>query len=266
MTTISIRSKTFQVATTWNELSQDQLLRICSIIYASMPLHLAKLLMIKQMAQVPTIFWNSLTGDDVSEFLYLADDMLKTRLTKQLVPLHTVNTWWKPKTFAGPADNFNNLKMAEFVFTENYFFKYKEDETNTAALDQLVAVLYRPIKPRYDITINPDGDTRQEFNENRCAHNAAHYIRKWDHRLKLAALTYYEHCRLQLIDDFPAVFSGGSGEPAKYGLITMMRNVAQGGNHGNFERVENMYLKLVMIELDEMLMEAEQIEKLNTKK
>jgi hypothetical protein len=250
---ITIKERTFDVITKFNDLTADQLLKIMRIVHGRQPANIAYLRMLKIMASVPDSFWNTCQVLDVEQFMYLSQELLKDRLTKQLLPMQ--------KRFAGPADNFNNLQMGEFVFTEDYFFAFKED-SNIKHLDNLCAVLFRPVKKNYDRKVNPDGDVRIPFNQNRCLYNAKTAIRKWKLEIKLAILTWYEHCRLQLVDDFPAVFAGGSGDPAKYGLITMMRNVAQSGTHGNFDNVEILPLKMVMIELDEMLMEAEQIKKI----
>ena len=269
MTTINIKGKFLPVATEWNELTPQQLFSVCRILYGQFSWNYGTMLLLKVLTGMPTTMWNSLKPSDISEFLYIPADLVnKTRLTKQLVPLQTVCDWMvTSKTFAGPADNFDNLIMSEFVFSENYFFKYKENEQDIESLDLLCAVLFRPIKKNYDIEVNADGDTRQPFNHNKCMYNARQIIRKWDPGIKLAILTWYDHCRLNLVDQFKQVFEAGDsvGSPAAYGLLTMMRNVAQVGTHGPLAQVENLYLKMVMIELHEIVLDAEEMEKLKPK-
>jgi hypothetical protein len=269
MTTITIKNKSFEVATEWNELSTLQLFSVCRILYGQNSWNYGCMLLLKVLTGMSTAAWNSLKPSDISEFLYLPADLVnKTRLTRQLVPLQTVCDWIvTSKTFVGPADNFDNLVMSEFVFTEDYFFKFKENEQDIDSLDLLCAVLFRPIKKHYDLDKNPDGDAREPFNQNLCSYYARAIIKKWDPGVKLAILTWYEHCRLNLVEQFRPVFDAGdsTGSPAAYGLLTMMRNVAQAGTYKDLPTVENLYLKMVMIELHEIILDAEQLDKLKPK-
>lgn len=265
MTTIEIKGKYFTIPTEWNELSPQQLFSVCRIMYAQNSWNYGTMLLLKVLTGMPTAMWNCLKPSDISEFLYIPADLVnKTRLTKQLVPLQTVCDWIvTSKTFAGPADDFDNLIMSEFVFSEDYFFKYKENEQDIESLDRLCAVLFRPIKKNYDIELNADGDAREPFNHNKCLYNARQIIHKWDGGIKLAILTWYEHSRLNLVDQFKPVFEAGEsvGSPAAYGLLTMMRNVAQTGTHGTLDKVENLFLKMVMIELHEIILDAEEMKR-----
>lgn len=258
MTTIEIKGRTFQVPTTWNELSFKQLVKVVEIVYGDYPVTMGKLLLFKTIAGFTDLQWAFVTPDEVDDLLYLVDFIgSDTKLTRQLVP--------RQGRFTGPADSFNNLVMHEFVFTEDHFFRFKDGES-IEHLNNLVAVLFRPVKKGYDTTKNLDGDARIPFNENLCLYNAKRKIAKWDINIKLAILTWYEACRIQMVEDFPEVFKDdGTGDPAKYGLLSMMRNVAAGGVHGNFSAVEGMYVKMALIELDEMLTESRQIEKLKPK-
>lgn len=255
MQTITIRDLPIKVPTEWNELSARQLVQVMEIIYGQLPYSYGILQLLKVITCLPSWKWNSLKFSEIEEFLYLPEFLVKeSRLTKNL--LATYDGW------AGPASNFNNLLMAEFVFCEDYFLKYKGDEKDQKSLDNLVAVLYRPRRIFYNGAMNSKGDARIPFNENECTYRAGKKVAHWPISVKLAILTWYEACRLQMIEDFPGVFSGTSGEPAKYGLLTMMRNVAQSGVHGDLKAVEMQFLKMVMIELDEITTEAEAIEKL----
>lgn len=264
MTTISLRTKTFQVPQSWNELTAKQLLQVINTVHSGVSTDFGHMMILKTLVNMPLVFWNALKWNEISDFLYIPKDLLQTRLTKQLLPV-------QQKWFHGPADEFNNLGMEEFIFTEDHFFKWV-DTHNDHDLDLLCACLFRPakkwhitregIKERYDLQVNPAGDVRVPFNHFECSHNAMHHIRFWDPAKKLAILTWYEHNRLQLVDDFDNVFSGGGGEPAKYGLLTMMRNLAQAGTHGQWEKIEKLPLKLAMIELDEIKTEAEAIDRM----
>ncbi len=59
-----------------------------------------------------------------------------------------------------------------------------------------------------------------------------------------------------MIEQNPDIFSGGINEAAKYGLISVMRVIAEGGIHGTFEQVQKMYVKMWMVELNEKYEES----------
>lgn len=192
---------------------------------------------------------------DVTYFL-----VNENTLTKQLIPGYN--------GLCGPADDFNNITGEEFIFSEDFYFRsYTKapDQAfrvmNESVLNDLVAVLYRKKKPGYDTRLNADGDPRQPFNQNICAYNSIAIISKWPFAAKLAVFTWYEACRQQMIEGNPDIFSGGEAEPAKYGLISVMRVIAEGGIHGTFENVQKMYVKMWMVELNEKADEIKRIDK-----
>jgi hypothetical protein len=47
---------------------------------------------------------------------------------------------------------------------------------------------------------------------------------------------------------------------AKYGLINVMRTIAESGIHGDFDKVQKMYVKMWMMELNEKIDEAKKVE------
>lgn len=208
--------------------------------------------------------------EELEEFLYLTFFLYNSNdLTRQLIPSY--------KNFHGPADDFNNITGDEFVFSEDYYLKYsglfpslsgeggsdRRSETDEAnrCLNELVAILYRPLKKNYDTARDPDGDLRVPFNQNICAYNARHKIKRWPLHIKLAIFHWYQGCRQKMIDDNPDIFTGGNSEPAKYGLLSVMRTIAEGGIHGDFDKVQKMYVKMWMMELNEKMEEGKKIEK-----
>lgn len=191
---------------------------------------------------------------DLPEFLINEND-----LTKQCIPVY--------KGFFGPDDDFNNLTGLEFVFSEHFYFtSFTKSEDGNArtmneeGLNNLVASLYRPKKRWYNRKKNPDGDPRKPFNENLAMYYAKKVVNKWPMPVKLAIFTWYECCRQKMIESNPDIFSGGSAEPARHGLISVMRVIAESGIHGDFEKVTKMFVKMWMIELNEKADEAKRME------
>jgi hypothetical protein len=99
--------------------------------------------------------WLFISADELNDALYLTDFLIGENSL-------TTNHLLKYKGFAGPADDFENLLMSEFAYTEDYFLRWRalavlplqgEPEGAGAGvelLNQLVAVLYRKIKRGYN--------------------------------------------------------------------------------------------------------------------
>lgn len=261
MTIIELKKKFYTVPTTWNELTGKQLIRVMEVLYGGYEVNTAQLKLLKILSGISWYRFFRVSIKEKSEYLYLIHFLVnENTLTKQLLPSY--------RGYIGPADDFNNLTGEEFVFSEDFYFKSFSRENpeeprtiHIEALDQLVAVLYRPAKKNYNLERNPDGDARQPFNQNLCAYNASHVIRTWSIFAKLAIFTLYEACRQRMIESNPDIFSGGSSEPAKYGLLSVMRVIAEGGIHGTFEQVQKMHVHLWMMELNEKYEEAKREEK-----
>lgn len=259
MTIIQPYKKLYTVSTAWNELSGEQLLQVMKAFGNKRYNELQLLLKLLKILAGMDWFQFLKLGVRLEEFIYLVAFLFTdNNLTKQLLPYyHCKKTGNK---FYGPADELNNLVMKEFVFSEDYFMRWSDDKENIELLNEFVAVLYRPVKNKYDFKKNPDGDCRIAFNENVCAWYAKDEIKHWPHHVKMAIATWYSHCRQKMIDDNPDVF-GGSGEPAKYGLIEVMHNVAEEAVFGNFKEVENQYVNLVLISLNIAVQKAAAIKK-----
>jgi hypothetical protein len=279
--TIEINRKFYKVPEQWNELSGRQLLQVIDLFFKGYPEEKALLKLLKILsgmswweffrAPVTTVerlvftrfrftmslgvflFMSRRTCNGMDEYLYLSEFLLKENtLTKNLIPRY--------KEFYGPADAISNLRMGEFVFSEHFYMAWSEDKENAVLLNNLVATLYRPKKKNYDFRKNRDGDPRIAFNENLCEFYATSEIYAWPKNIKLAIGHFYEACRTKLVEDNPDVFGGG-GEEAKHGLISIMISVAESHAFGDFEKVEQLHVGMIMIQLSEMIHKAKQLEK-----
>lgn len=254
MTIITINKKDFAIPTEWNELSPEQLLMVMDTIYLKQYEPVKMLLkLLKVLLNVGYFRWLKIKADDLNEFLYLTGFLVQGNLNfyKQLIPVYD--------GYHGPADEIGNMEGGEFVFSEHYHELWWNDKNNLQALDDFVAVIYRPVKKGYDLKKDPDGDPRVPFNENVCSYLAKTVIWKWPMPVKLAIATWYAGCRQKMVNDNRDVF-GGNGEAAKYGLISILRAIAEKGTYGTFEKVERMKLSLMMIEMNETVEEGKRLE------
>lgn len=260
MTQIEIKNKWYKIPTEWNELTAEQLLQVMETIYLKQyPPAKMLLKLLKILAGITYRKWLSLNAGDVEEYIYLTGFLLQPEigLTKQLIPVY--------EDLYGPSDEIENIKAGELVFANHYHDKWWADKNDIDALDDLVAVLYRGRRTvdssgnAYDFVTDPDGDKRELYNENVSAWHADNIIRTWPMAVKLVIATWYAGCRQFLNAENPDVF-GGPGEPAKYGLISILRTIAEKGTYGTFEEVIKMPVTMMMIELNETVEEGKRIE------
>lgn len=255
MTIVEINKKLYAFPTGWNDLTFRQLVQVLNLFQHCGNVYELNIRLLKVLTGMGWWRFLNCKPEQLAELLYLNEFLGRSNdLTAQLLP--------KYKGFYGPAADFENLVMCEFVFSEDAFFKWKEsgDEQH---LNALVAVLYRRPKAHYDHTVNADGDGRLPFNEYLAQYHAKQTVARWPLAVRRAIAFWYEGCRERLFADFPNVFGGSGGDPAKYGLLSIMRNVAEKGVHGKFADVERMHVRLVMVELDEMMDEVRRIKQSN---
>lgn len=253
MKIIQIKNQHRRIPENWNELNGKQVVAIMKIFNGQCAdLNQARLALLRVLAGLSWYQFFTCSVQQLSEYFYLTDFLIQANtLTIQPVKQY--------RGFYGPADDFSNLRMQEWVYAESYFLAWKQSkEVDQELLNKLVAVLYRKAKKDYNKKINADGDVREDFKENVSAHHAAKEIARWPLAVKQAMATWYEGCRMKLIRDFNECFTG-SGDPSQYGMVAVMIGVAESGIFGDFSKVENQYLRLVMVQWHLSIIEANKL-------
>ncbi len=264
MTTIKLNNKYLPCATEWNELSQQQLLQVIDALFLrEYTGEQVALKLLKVLFKLSYLQFFRCRVEDLEEYLYLTGFLIhENKLTKNIIPS------WRHKDvlYFGPSDGMNNLLMEEFYFTEKYYLDWVADKETIDPLNELVAVLYRPVKEDYDFEKDPDGDARVIFNENTCSYYAKNIVNQWPMNFKISVATWYEGYKRYLVDLYPNVSSGRvDGDPALFGLLSVMRNIAKQGVHGNFDAVGKKYVSMMMMELTEIVIENERLKNDQTK-
>ncbi len=250
MTIIEINTRFYTFPTSYNELSRRQLLRLTRILYSSMNIARANLVILKTLSGINAIRFMLASVIELADYFYLAEYFyVQNDLTKNLLPVY--------RGRYGPADDFDNLTGAEFTFTEMHYHQYIEGR-DPRDLDKLAGMLYRRPKAGYDKHTNPDGDVREPFNKNLVEHYGRQ-VKHWPLHIKQAILTWYTGCRLSLERNNPKIFGGEGSELPQYGMWSIMRSVAEKGNHGSFDKIEVMLIKEIMMELNEIVAEADRL-------
>lgn len=257
MTIIELNKRYIAIPTSWNELSQRQLLAIIdSLHFKQYTAEQCRLKLFKIICSLSYFQFFRTRPSQMAEYLYLTDFLVeaKTELTKNLIPEY--------RGFYGPAGDFDNLQMKEMAKTDFKFMQWANDKENICLLDDIVSLLYRKPKNDYDFKKNPDGDPRVPFNENISEWNARRFIKKWPVKVKLAIAYWYDSCRHELASRFSEVFGGsGNDNVSKYGLVSCMLSVAESHALGDFTSVENHYVNTVLMHIDDSIRKAKAQEK-----
>lgn len=251
MIDINYKKKCYPVPAEWDELSERQLILVVKVLFSKMEITKAKCQLLGILLGQKA--WLAIPVEEKAQLLYLTEFIIeKNTLTKNLLPDY--------KKYYGPEDDLDNLKGKEFLFTELYYNEHIASGS-IADLNKLVAVLYRPAKNNYDRHKDPDGDIREAFNSNLTEHYASK-VAKWPLAVRQAILTWYTGCREAFPPRYPYVFSGSEGgDDSRYGLWSVLRDVAVKGTFGNFDATEEQYLPNIFMELNEMMREQEEVRK-----
>jgi hypothetical protein len=261
MQDIHYQKKIFVLPDNWNELTGKQLIAISKILnHKNIKPEAAELQILKVLLQKSSFGFGFLKTDIKARLLpyiqWIAET--ETPLTENLLPSYRKNIFSK-KLF-GAANEFNNLKMIEFHYTEvayQFFINSNEEDY----LNDLVAVLYRTKKENYNSNRDSDGDIRIEFKDAEIAYHKK-IVSKWSMAVKHAILMWYVGCRQMLVEDYPLVYGGSNtADTSNYyaGLYTMMRSVA-GEKIGTIEKVEQLNVHTAHLELTCIIEDAKKLE------
>ncbi|UZR95932.1 hypothetical protein [Chondrinema litorale] len=252
MVSVQIDSEVFDLAESVNELSKDQLLRLCELLDT---LALSKEHQIKALHILFNLKWYKF------RLAYLFAIKLDVLHIKKLLPYTDflynqaqldINKIPSHKGLYGPKSRLENITFYEFIKAENYFTDYiKKGEIQ--ALDKLIALLYREKKAKF----NPktDQDIRQPFND--MSHQwRVKEVARWQKKYKQAILLFYHSARKNLIDLIPkSKISKSTQNKIHYTWIHVMDDLA--GNVIHIDQVGNMNVYTILFSYGKRIREME---------
>ena len=162
----------------------------------------------------------------------------------------------------GPADNFDNLTIAEFSDCESCLTEYQQSK-DVIWLNRFIAILYRPrnksadpAKPGYT------GDLRQPYNFYLNDLIAA-MVEKIPDGVKMGVMLWYVGCRTSLTTDYQFLFNSKSDKGAEGGSWTDLIHGLSGPKFGTIDQTMTANLKVVFKELTILHKQAAELETLN---
>lgn len=263
MERLEIWGRHFAPASTWNELTRQQLAGVVQVLYGPAdfwPTRLRLLSIIsgaelELLIELPEVQVKALYG--LTDFVFSDEH----HLTRQLLPELHLPASANPKRhqFTGPGDALAGVLFGEFMFADTYFCQYAL-RRSPEALDHFIAALYRPARPGVGPG-QPDwnGDARQRFNEHNVAHYA-HLLRHLADTDKLSIMLWYRGCRAELVAGHPDVFDVADSttvrqEKGDWGRV--LRQLS-GGAFGPLEQTAGQHLRTILAEMNDRARAAHQ--------
>jgi hypothetical protein len=254
MVNLHYKGNVYHIPETWNELSKKQLLNCIAVLCKQFDEYTTLSLVFRNVSGMGTFCFYTMPKDVLSDCLELVS-WIKSEisLTAQLLPCY--------KGFYGPCKELENLKAKEFAVAELYFMQFRNDNS-IDSLNDLVAILYRPGKWKYDKNRNADGDIRIEYNP----HTMPYYkkkVGKWPLPVRLSIAIFYEGCRNSFFNNYKEVFDADdeATELPPYGLWSIMRDIAEKGVFGDMDKVEDQYVDTLLMEMHTLIIKARQYER-----
>lgn len=253
------RQRKLLLCSEWNELNKKQLLKLAIIVHAKLPIEVAKQRITQAISNLCTAKYLLLPLQFRYHAEAYADWVLskENSLTVQLLP--RVTNGLLGTTLWGPETDFGNLTLVEFHYTETAYHQLIHDK-NADALDELIAVMYRPGKEYYNHGRNREGDHRIAFLPGDISYVKS-IVSQWPNDYKLAVLLWYDGCRNELIKNYNIVYPEGKKMKSKNlfdGLYKMMRTLS-GDKYGTIDKVEQINIHTAHLEITCMYEDAERI-------
>lgn len=245
MNNIRLNNDTIQIAEEWNELTSNQVLKLCDIIFYNRKKKLTKsawsyavlyvLLNIKWYQL--RFLWNFLKVEkvDIVFHFFPLIKFLKDRNELTEFKIRSFRIGFR-KYFA-PGNYFSNLTLEEYKYADHFYASYNK-EKNIDDLEALVAVLYREKSEAPTLL-----DNREAFDEAKLVKNAKRMM-KLPLTYKQAILLSYEGCRNHLATHCPRIFQKGEEETNKrdFGFEGLILELS-GNKFGDYENTKKTFVK-----------------------
>jgi hypothetical protein len=246
------KSRPYVIAAQWEELTPKQYIKIAALLHSKVSADEMLLRALRILLNKSTVGFKLMNKDIVARMLdHITWIFEKQECTKNLLP--------KYKNFYGPADDFDNLTLAEFHHCEMAYAQIVNDQDEDA-LTRLISFLYRI--ERFDYDAKKHSDRRSPFNIQLCMFYE-NDVAAWEKAMKQAVLMWYDACRQMLVKMYPAAFGAKKKNDnyfETFGLYNVIRNLA-GTKYGTFAEVEDMFVHTAFMEIVSSVKENEELER-----
>lgn len=271
MNRISIDGYEMELANSWDELSKEQVLRLCRVLMRggkTMEKHVLMVLMdvkrgifkdglrLKFLKGYPEWFIDYLSvNEEVTGWVHDSAALSNYYFDKLRV---NGRTWY------GPPGDMLTISVAEFVECHSYYTAYvekcKAEKDATDLLDRMIATLYRPGRFFYGFEKMFSGfkiDRRAMSNEYRME-KRVRAIAKLRPELKMALLVQYAGTMEVFSKNFEYAFAAG-GDSADGGNWIKLLMAMSGDIFGNYEETKLVDVYTFFMKVDDNIKQSKEM-------
>jgi len=241
----------------WNELNAEQLRYACSLFSLPITTTQFKLSLLFNFLKIKVRLWNTISGDDAYFMCETLNFILdEVKLTKALVKsIRSPRFPWV--RYYGPSDGMADCSFGEFTKAQVRYEQYGKT-SDPAALDEMVAILFRRKKPFWFIQRHflESPDPRMRFVDRTLAKRAK-AISPMDPAIKKAIMLFFSGVQGTLPARFPHVYKEKPGKKDENsGWSTLIIFLADGKTDDqSLDRVMNSNLYNVFLGLEQKSIE-----------
>jgi hypothetical protein len=210
MITIELCGKIFPFPEKWEELTPDQLTRVCGFLLEPWTPSLQYTLIRLLTPDVEPELWTRLTDEELGFLLPITDFLQKPILPGEMRLFRIGGRgFWLPSRL--------KVRAVDWVVSEPLLKAFSKNGSQEY-LDALVATVCRPRKLWISFfglfkvfALNWDGDPREKYHSEISTIRAKR-LGKVPIHIKLMVVWWLVQLRWQIFKDYKSVFSGGSGD------------------------------------------------------
>jgi hypothetical protein len=212
----------YKVEGGWNELSRTRLIGLCRALIAAphkeaqwlsgmcylLRLKVRRFIVHKRMRQImelaPEYKYDLVRDPEMLGWMQEPDQLTAYTIT---------NFWFRGKLYVGPPKRMMRIPIIEMVGSRLALRRYFKNQT-PESMDEMLAILFRPINPFWIFKINAQGwtgDKRVALNDFTTQRRAKRF-RHLDPALKLAILKQYSGALAEFEKRHKVVFDAGRDE------------------------------------------------------
>jgi len=256
---ITIGERNYMSPSTWEELTDAQLLAVAQLVYASQLTPAVKWQVFRHLVPAPMSLLKKLTEGQIYDLLQTIEWLWTLPMSTCPVE-HFVH---EGKTYHLPAPDLQHVTLGEYAVADSFLRKFLS-AGDTQALDGLVATLCRPAGH------NSLADVREAYNQG-TANARQKAFRSLPLGLRIVVLQYWVGRQRHVVESFKILFqepqSGKSSNTSQptgqsgLGWFAIIFDLATGGAFGDFEKVSATPIHTVLMYLVHQHYELKKLEK-----
>lgn len=261
MKQIKINSESYQLKSSFTEITTDEFLKICILRSqfiqkeaSLVEFNAVRLPIFRILSNIPDAVFNKITAEQWADLLPHIDfAAIETPdFDKNLMPFVNIDG----KIYHGPIGLMDKCTAEEFTYIDTAFVR-ASNAKDTSALVQMFAFMYRPQRIDLDLfkaSASWNGDVREEFNSEKCKSRIEYFTKVVPVHFLVANYLYFKCVHVNRYQKLKYLFEKTSSKifMDDRGWAGSMLSLSHTGVFGNFAEQMKMNWFTVMVEMDRL--------------